>query len=131
MTILLRPYVKKTGFTLLEMMVVLAVMGLVLALVVGFGQPRSHRLEAQAAARQVAAALRDARGQAIAEGIPVAFRLPQLPPWLTVFIQAPPGGIIFAPDGSASGGEVLLDGAGRRTAITTDWLTGRVAINGS
>jgi general secretion pathway protein H len=118
-----------SGFTLLEMLVVIAVMGLILLLITGYGPPRSHFLEEQAAARDVAAAMRAARGQAIAGGQPVAFTLPRLPAWLAVSVQAPPGGIVFAPDGSASGGRVLLDGNGREVVITADWLTGRAQID--
>ena len=121
---------RDTGFTLLEMIVVIAVMGLILVLITGYGPPRSHALEEQAAARDVAAAMREARGQAIAQGQPVALRLPRLPLWLSVSVQAPPGGIVFAPDGSASGGRVLLDGeGGRKIAIATDWLTGGTQID--
>jgi general secretion pathway protein H len=117
---------RDSGFTLMEMLVVIAVMGLILLLVTGYGPPHSHRLEAQAAARQVAAAMRAARGRAIAQGQPVALILPHLPGWLTISIQAPQGGIVFAPDGSTTGGQVRLDGAGQDYAITADWLTGQV-----
>lgn len=119
----------EAGFTLLEMTVVIAVMGLVLLLVVNYGRPSSHFLEEQAAAQQIAQALRDARGRAIAQGQPVPFVLPHMPAWLSVSIQAPRGGIVFAPDGSASSGRVLLSGNGRIIAVTTDWLTGRTQID--
>jgi general secretion pathway protein H len=120
---------KDSGFTLMEMLVVIAVMGLILLLVTGYAPPRSHRLEAQVAARQVAEAMRAARGRAIAQGQPVALILPHLPGWLAASIQAPAGGIVFAPDGSSSGGQVRLDGDGQDFAITTDWLTGQVRSN--
>jgi general secretion pathway protein H len=119
----------QAGFTLMEMLVVIAVMALILLLVTGYGPPRSHRLEAQAAARQVAEAMRAARGRAIAQGQPMGLILPHLPGWLAVSVQAPPGGIVFAPDGSASGGQVRLDGEGQDVAVTADWLTGRVQID--
>ncbi len=122
-------FTSESGFTLMEMLVVIAVMGIAMLLVAGFGPPRSHWLETQAAARQVAEAMRDARGQAIVEGQPVAVRLPHLPLWLAVSVQAPPGGIVFAPDGSASGGRVLLGGPGMDVAVSADWLTGRVQID--
>jgi len=119
-----------SGFTLMEMLVVIAIMGAILALVTGFGPPRSHRLLAEAAARNLADAMRDARGQAIAQGHPVALIMPPSPAWLTVSIDAPPGGIVFFPDGSSTGGSVLLRGDGRATDVVADWLTGRVQING-
>ena len=117
-----------SGFTLMEMMVVIAIMGLILVMVTSFGPPRSHRLEARAAAEQVAQAMRAARGQAVAQGEDVTLVVPSLPKFLTVTVQ-PPGGIVFAPDGSASGGRVLLDGDGRETVISADWLTGGVKID--
>ncbi len=112
------------------MIVTIAVMGLTLALLASFMKPRSHRLEMESAARDVAEAMRLARGQAIARGMPVAPTMPHLPAWLAVVSQAPPGGLVFAPDGTSSGGRVLLAGAGERVAVTVDWLTGRVEING-
>ncbi len=118
---------RTSGFTLLEMLVVIAIMGLVLAMLTGFRQPKSQWLQTQTAARQVAQALREARGEAIAEGHPVAPQLPHLPAAIPVNIQAPPGGIVFSPDGSASGGTVLLGGGGKQIAVNIDWLTGRVA----
>lgn len=117
------------GFTLLEMTVVIAVMGLMILLIVNSGPPTSHFLEEKAAAQRIAQTMRDARGRAIAQGQPVPFALPRLPAWLTVSVQAPKGGIVFAPDGSASGGRVLLMGDGRNIAVTTDWLSGRVQID--
>lgn len=119
----------EAGFTLLEMLVVIAVMGVALLLLTSSGPPRSHRLEARGAAQQVAEAMREARGRAIAQGHPVALALPPLPGWLSVSVQAPPGGIVFAPDGSASGGQVVLDGDGQETVISADWLTGGVQID--
>lgn len=119
---------KDSGFTLMEMLVVIAVMALVLLLVTGYGPPRSHRLQAQAVAQQIAQIMRSARGRAIAQGEPVRFMPPPVPGWLVLSMQ-PPGGIVFAPDGSASGGRVRLDGAGLDYAITADWLTGQVHID--
>jgi general secretion pathway protein H len=122
---------RQSGFTLLEVIVTIAVMGLVLAMLGSFMRPRSHRLEMESAVRTVAQTLRLARGQAIAGGVPVAVAMPHLPAWLAVVVQAPPGGIVFAPDGTSSGGHVLLAGADRKVEVNVDWLTGRVEIDGA
>ena len=114
------------GFTLLEMLVVIAIMGLVLAMLTSFRQPKSQWLQTQTAAREVAQALRTARGEAIAEGHPVTPVLPKLSADIPVAIQAPPGGIVFDPDGSASGGSILLGDGGKQIVVNIDWLTGRV-----
>ncbi len=119
----------EAGFTLLEMLVTIAVMGIVMAVLAGFTRPQSHRLALEAAARDVAQSMRMARGAAITGGAPVAFAMPALPPWLTAAEQAPRGGIVFAPDGSSSGGEVLLAGDGQSAEVSADWLTGRVDIH--
>jgi general secretion pathway protein H len=111
------------------MIVVIAVMGLTLALLANYGRPHSHWLATQAAAREVAEAMREARGRAITGGQPVTVVLPPLPGWLAVSVKAPPGGIVFMPDGSASGGRVLLGGGGQEVAVEADWLTGRVQID--
>jgi general secretion pathway protein H len=120
---------KEAGFTLLEMLVVIAIMGVALLLITGYGRPHSEAMEMQAGARAVAASMRAARGDAIDQGHPVAFTLPRLPASITATIQAPAGCIVFAPDGSASGGRVVLDGPGQELAISADWLTGQVQIN--
>jgi general secretion pathway protein H len=114
------------GFTLLEMLIVILVMSLILGLLAAYGRPKSHWLETRAAAQAAAAAMRAARGQAITTGDAVPLRLPPMPDWLAVSVTAPDGNIIFEPDGSSSGGVVVLNDAGRRIAVTADWLTGRV-----
>ena len=116
------------GFTLLEMIVVIAVMGLLLAMVADYGQPRSHWLETRAAAQRVAEAMQHTRGKAIETGQPVAVALPHFPAWLNVTVQTHRRGIVFEPDGSAIGGYVMLDENGRKIIVTADWLTGRVSV---
>jgi len=122
---------RNSGFTLLEMLVVITVMGISLLLLAGYGQPHTRPLEAQAAARNVAQAMRAARFLAVTRRESVALKMPIMPPWLKVSVVSPPGGIAFSPDGSASGGRVLLGFGAKTIAISVDWLTGRISIDGT
>lgn len=138
------------GFTLIEMLVVLAVLGLMAGLIVARGPMRSQRLEMDAAARDIAGALRLARSRAIARDQPVTLAIDvaghryamdgaqphPLPPGLAITVTAVTSdiasstvaGITFAPDGSSTGGRIELAGNGRRVQVGVDWLTGRVRI---
>ena len=125
------------GFTLIEMIVVLVVLGLALTLVMTHGPMRSQRLDLDAAARQVAGALRLARSRAIAQDRAVAvafgargYQLDQDAPVVWSADVSPNGDrvISFTPDGSSSGGRIVLHGGERDVAIGVDWLTGRVLV---
>lgn len=141
---------KDGGFTLVEMLVVLAVVGLALGVVALRGPQRSPALDLRAAAGTVAETLRLARSRAVAGNrtVGVAFdvagpslRLDGAPPRglptgismaVTATLGNTAGGrlaaIQFAPDGSSSGGRVVLQGGGRRTQVGVEWLTGRVSV---
>jgi general secretion pathway protein H len=119
----------ESGFTLLEMLITIAVMGLAMLLIAYYAQPHSHRLDAERAAQRVAGVMRQDRGLAISSGEKVRFALPALPGWLTVTAQIPPDGLNFEPDGSSSGGAILLSTPGMRSLISADWLTGRISIH--
>ncbi len=122
------PSKTERGFTLLEMLITIAVMGLMMLLIAYYAQPHSHRLEAERAAQRVAALMRQDRGLAIATGQPVRFTLPPLPGWLSITAQIPKNGLVFEPDGSSSGGAILLASLGMRSLVSADWLTGRISV---
>ena len=117
------------GFTLIEMVVVIAVLGLIMAVLARYGPWQSRWLQAKGLASTIASAMNADRGEAIATGAPVPLIVPHLPKGLTMAITAPPGGIVFEPDGSTSGGRVLLTAGDRSIAVTADWLTGRVRVD--
>ncbi len=137
------------GFTLVEMLVVLAVLGLMAGIVLARGPARSPRVETEAAARQITAALRGARARAIASNAPVDVAIDLVAGSVRVVgtpAHALPGGvqlamrtvagagggriglIRFAPDGSASGGRIDIAKGGVHVVVGVDWLSGRVSL---
>lgn len=138
------------GFTLIEMVVVLAVLAAMLLLIAGQGPPASRGLAARAAAGELAASLREARSRAIVEDRPVSLvvdlaerryrigdRPPvELPPDLAIALftvqgevrNANEAGIRFEPDGSSTGGRIELGDGSGRLQIGIDWLTGGVSV---
>jgi general secretion pathway protein H len=137
------------GFTLIEILVVLAVLGLALALIVSYGPPASGGLAMRHAAGELAGGLREARSLAIAgnRAVPVTLDLATrrwqidgqadkpFPDGIEIRLLtiagersgSNQGTIRFWPDGSASGGRIELFGANRRMQIGVDWLSGRVS----
>ncbi|WP_158923815.1 GspH/FimT family pseudopilin [Acidisphaera sp. S103] len=132
------------GFTLIEMIVVLVVLALIAGIVMSRGPSRSPTLEVKQAVAMVAQAMRGARAAAIAADRPVDVEIdttqhsiragsarPILLPATVAIepatqIQVRRTAIRFAPDGSSSGGGVLLTEGAARTLVTVDGLTGRV-----
>lgn len=142
----------RAGFTLIEMAVVLALMGLLLSLALTRGGPGMTSRQPHAAALEIAAALREARAQAIGSGRDVAFRLDlsanryqfenrgshPLPDGIALTLtgvargmdeEHNAGSMFFAPDGSASGGRISVAAQGRRETVSVNWLNGLVTVS--
>jgi general secretion pathway protein H len=135
----------------MEVLVVLAIIGMVLAAVpLMAGGPRPGA-EARAAAVELASALRQTRSGAIAGFHDEVFYLDTerrvyrvgaggdeipLPETLTLSLYTArselegenAGRIRFFPDGSATGGRVTLASGGHGYEVTVDWLTGVVGM---
>ena len=137
------------GFTLIAMLVVLVILGLTVALIVSRGPARSTGFDLRATAGDVAQQLRLARSEAIATDHTTRFTWdpagrryetngvagPLLPPELALTMTTATGGpprplgaITFTPDGSSSGGRVVLVAGHNAVAVVVDWLTGRVSV---
>lgn len=140
------------GFTLLELVVVLAIAAVLFALALPAGSRQRDHAEMASAARTVAAALRATRSQAITVGRPAAFAIDvgsarfgaagarsaeQLPRGTQVALVTAEterrgdttGLIRFYPDGSSTGGGVSLSRGGDHFEVLVNWLTGGVSIH--
>jgi general secretion pathway protein H len=137
------------GFTLIEILVVVAIIGVVMGVLIGRGSVRSHGLETRAAAGALAQALRAARAQAIATDSDVTVVIDperhvfaadnspvrQIDPATQMVVKAQAvrtasaaGKILFAADGSSTGGNILLGSGRRRLDVSVEWLTGKVSV---
>ena len=138
------------GFTLIEVIVTLTILGLALVIVAGYKAPWSSGLGLKGTASELASGLRLARSEAIASNRPVAFDLDvndhlyrvgtgakrRLPANLSIELLtingesrgASVGDIRFNPDGSSTGGRIALADGTRHMAVGVDWLTGRVSV---
>jgi len=141
---------RETGFTLIEVIVVLAVLAFALVLLVGYKPHWSSRLGLRGTAAELASGLRLARSEAILRNRPILFEIDlaghqfrvdtgpvrRLPPQLSIALltvsgerrDAATGDIRFNPDGSSTGGRISIGDGRRSIAVGVDWLTGRVSV---
>ena len=148
-----KPSSFEDGFTLIEVIVVIAVLGLITMMILPMMTGTQARVELQTAARELAAGLRTTRNLAMTRGRAEAFvvdtasgayragtastprRVPSGVRLLLVTttdeqIDDKVGAICFFADGSSSGGGVKLAKGNNGDTVLVDWLTGRVSIAG-
>jgi general secretion pathway protein H len=142
---------RQSGVTLLELFIVLAIMGFIAAIAIPMFSGGVSTTQLKSAAREVAAGLRLARDQAIAQrnetlwqidvaarafSVPPDPRVHHLPDRIDIKLFAAQtdlvgdnlGAIRFFPDGGSNGGRVTLAAGERKYEVDVDWLTGRIAI---
>lgn len=120
---------RSAGFTLLELLVVVAVLALAATLIVPRLSTATGASAFAAATDRAMSELRLARGSAIQkqrEQFVTAARLSELTG--VDVAMTPADGIRFSPDGSGTGGRVHLLAGDRQVHIAVDWLTGRAQI---
>ncbi len=142
------PQQRPTGFSLLELLVVLVIIAGVVAISAFTLRPGSASRALRTTAQEVQTVLLDARNQAIATGEPVtvtvnleqgvvsqgADPLVMIPSDLTIRVltaqslvsEAHDGAFVFYSDGSATGGEIVLEEDNHGVALGINWVTGRV-----
>lgn len=132
-------------------MVVLAIIALLLAIAPPLITAALPGVELKASARRVAAGLRLAREEAIRSGSDIAFTLDleertfavdgkfrqgKLSEGIKLKLEAAEremlsdhaGAVRFFPDGSSTGGRIVLSGEGTGYQVGVQWLTGRIRI---
>jgi len=139
------------GFTLLELLVVLAIIGLIVALVPGFMLRSQPRLDIAVAARAIADGLRQARSEAVVRNRSQVFALDvdarvfragDRPPVRidedialsfqtarSQVLEDGVGQIRFFPDGSSTGGLISVGQGAWQAQVRSDWLTGLVTVD--
>lgn len=144
--------VRSAGFTLLEMLLALAIAAALTAVAVPNITPLLNRAQLTAASRDIASGLRYARGQALLGAREATFELDvnhkayrvsgrqkvfSLPDSVRISLYTAEkeageegiGSIRFFPDGSSTGGRVTLEAAGRKRLVDINWLTGEIVTH--
>ncbi|SFV29604.1 GspH/FimT family pseudopilin [Hyphomicrobium facile] len=141
---------RAAGFTLLEVLAVMVVLGMMVVALSAFNRPGTGALELKAAAIETASRLRDLRSDAIARGKDrvaiidvnargVAFSDGRAPVAINRAIavdvtaaeserRSPTAsGIRFFPNGSSTGATIKLSSERQAYEVRVNWLTGRVS----
>ncbi|HWU76105.1 MAG TPA: GspH/FimT family pseudopilin [Rhodanobacter sp.] len=141
---------RANGFTLLEMLAVILLVGIAAAAVSISVTQGLASARVRAASSELAGALRATRAQAIVQGTTRNFDVDtransyrnvkqqdvRLPKGLRVSISSAredqpndhTGRIRFFPDGSSTGGRITLQSGKRQWHVNVSWLTGQVRV---
>jgi general secretion pathway protein H len=142
----------QAGFTLLEIVIVIALGAVMYALILSSPIGKASAADLKSAARSIAAGLRTAQTTAMATRRDATLTVDMesreyvtsgehdvrtLPKNIDLKLFTAQtevenehrGSIRFYPDGSSTGGRITVSSGERKYLVDVDWLTGRVAIN--
>jgi general secretion pathway protein H len=143
---------RAAGFTLLEVIIVLAIGAMLYVVVLGGPIGKASAADLKAAARSLASGLRTAQTTAMATRRDALLTLDMesreylstgeeqthhLPDNIDIKLFTAQsevtsdkrGSIRFYPDGSSTGGRITVASGERKYLVDVDWLTGRVSID--
>ena len=119
----------EAGYPLLELLVVLAIMGILLASIPGMALPGVAAVQFSGKVQRVVARLNAAHDQAMETGETITLQPAGLEAALNgLSLTADASAIVFFPDGSAAGGEVVIASGAQRRILRIDALTGRISV---
>ena len=137
------------GFTLVELLVVLGLIGLIFAVVMA-ARPKTSAMRLKTEARTMIGELAKARAAAMNSNEETVFAVDperhlvsvghntprRLPSGMSVALTIAAnersergGGLRFYPDGQSSGGDIVLAFSGQQSRISVNWLTGQPRLN--
>jgi general secretion pathway protein H len=138
------------GYSLLELLVVVAVLAIMAVIVIGYVPGRRHAQELKLEAYRLEMDLRTARSRAIYGGQVVEFTVDlaqntwryadqsahkvskgtrlSLYTGRQLLSGVSAGTIEFFPNGQSSGGQITLEVEGDRSEVDIDWMTGRIHL---
>jgi general secretion pathway protein H len=136
------------GFTLMEMVVVLAIFAIVTLAALPYATRSGEQRELISLAQTLTAGLREAQMEALAKNREAVFgidlnrrvfvagqkkRETPIPASIGISVHTASGevteriaGFRFFPDGGATGGRIVLSSGGEKRTVAINWLTGQV-----